>query len=128
MFKEIKSYGIKSLVVAVLTAIFSFLLFKTKLSSFYLPIFPYLLLIFFIVYLFTHIVLVKTHEKNKKKFIPAFMLTFALKFFLILSIILIYFFLDKENIINFVLGLFILYIIFTILEVTSYIRYVKRNP
>ena len=127
MLNEIKSYGIRSLLIAVLTAIFSYFLFSTKLSEYYLPVFPILLGVFFIVYLLTHVILITTHERNKKRFVPAFMITFAIKFFLILGILLIYFFFDRKNIINFTVGLFLLYLIFTIFQVFSLIRYVRKK-
>ncbi len=127
MHKEIKKYGIQNLVLTGIIIILSFLIFFFLLTPYYLNVYPILLVFIVLINMLSHSIMIKSYEKDRNKFLSSYIQVFALKFFGILIFVLIYLLVNKENIVSFVITLFILYLIYTIFEVYSFVHFIKRQ-
>ena len=65
--------------------------------------------------------LIRSFEKKFNRFVSVFMLTTTVKLFLFIAIMIIYAFANRKDAVPFLLDFFILYLIFTIFEVTQII-------
>ncbi|MCF8369588.1 MAG: hypothetical protein K9G76_11135 [Bacteroidales bacterium] len=83
------------------------------------PTLPFLLVFFFAVTILIHFILLKVSTKKAINFINVFMLLTLGKLMLFLSIILAYVFINREDAVNFVMSFFILYVLFTVFEVSQ---------
>lgn len=112
---------IKILAVSVIVAILSFLLYE-KFPQWISINWTYLMLFFIIVNLILYKLSEKAKQKEMKKFSIFFMSATFLKLFLYLCIIILYFLLNKADIIPFLITFFAYYVIFTIIEVSSVVQ------
>lgn len=112
----------------ILTAIIALLavIFFNQFPDYYFKAFPLLIFIFFVLTFFVHLYLVKS-EADKKKFPTRFMLVTIIKLFLFLLVVIIYKYTSGEKIFPFVLTFFLLYIIYQVFEVQSFLSFLK-NP
>ena len=126
MIIEIKKFVIGNLIIATFIALIGLVFFTTFLEEYYHPVFPYLLVFVVSISILVHYILVHSAKKNQLKFYTSYMLTFGIKFFGYLALIIIYFFAIKENLIAFSVAVILLYIIFTFYEVRSLLAFLKR--
>jgi hypothetical protein len=74
-----------------------------------------------------HAVLVAASKKAPIKFINKFMALSGLKLFFYFLIILAYIYFIKQDIILFLCAFLIVYLLYTILEISSILSYLKKN-
>ncbi len=111
-----------TLVVSAITAA----LFSTILKDFYLSAFPYQILLIATVTTIGHLWIIRASEQNTMKFTTAFMGSATLKLMVYLFFMLIYLWIDRSQVVPFVLTFMILYLIFTIFEVNEVLRFIKK--
>ena len=121
----LKKYLFRLIIFVLIIGLLAFVLYSTVFKSFYLPIFPYLLLFFTSVSLIMHYVLLKAGNSRIAKFSTYFMGTTSLKLFLYLIFIIVYLIIDKSNALVFILTFFILYLLFTVFETSSLLKDLK---
>ncbi len=112
-----KHFIIKLTGITVAIAAISAFVFVNYLPEYYLPIFPFLLLFFYVFTTLVHRYLLKQSKANPKLFIQSTMVLTVVRLLLYSIIAIIYILVDKENAIPFAVGLMILYLIFTFFEV-----------
>lgn len=123
---EIRKFVIGSIIIATIIALIGSVLFTTtKLSAYYLPIFPFLLFFVVSISILVHYILVRAAKKNQQKFFTNYMLTFGIKFLGYLTLIIIYFFVIKENLVPFSIAVIFLYVVFSFYEVRSLLSFIK---
>lgn len=127
MYYEIRKFVINSVILTGIIALAGFVAFATFLSKYYLSIFPWLLLFFLFINITVHSLLVSSTGNKKIKFETAFLLSFFIKFFGYIIFMIIYIRNHKENSFIFVVGLFLLYLIYTSFEINSIISFLKRS-
>jgi hypothetical protein len=81
------------------------------------PTLPYLYVFFFSVTILVHYTLMLVSKKKTMLFSNYFMLLTMGKLIFFLSIILVYFLLNRDDVLPFAIAFFILYILFTVFEV-----------
>jgi uncharacterized membrane protein YfcA len=113
------------LILTVLVAILGALLFMTLLKEYYLDVFPFLLAFFALVTLVFHMIIERSFRKNPEKFSYVFMGLSAGKLVAILVMIVIYLIIRRETVIPFLVGTFLLYLVFTLFEVKTLLRLVQ---
>jgi len=74
-----------------------------------------------------HLLLVKASKKAPIKFINNFMASSGIKLFVYFLIILAYIYFIKQDIILFLCAFLSLYFVFTILEISAILNYLKKN-
>ena len=123
--KRDKNFIWKLLVLTLFVGVAGASLFITVLKEYYLPVFPLMLAVFTLITLFFHITLSRTLERRPEKFSYVFMGLSAAKLFLILILIIVYLIIQRETVIYFLAGTFLLYVVFTFFEVKTLLRLVQ---
>jgi len=124
--KNMKSFIAKLILLTLAIALIGWLVFTLFLPQYYLPVFPYLLAFFFIVTLSVHAYQLKLAKKDLGKFTRSNMLITFFKLIIYSVFAVVYIANDKENAFAFVIALFLLYLIFSFIEVSEMSRF-SRN-
>lgn len=127
MKSEIASYAKNLLYVSLAAGIVAFALYYLLPSTWFSPALPVLFAFFYACSLLSFMILSKSIQKKFSRFTSVFMLTTAGKLFLFISIMIVYSFLNKKDAVPFLLNFFILYLVFTIFEVTQVIGLTKKS-
>jgi len=115
--------GLLSLLLLALTTV----LFYEIFNPWFNPIFPFIILYFFVFNIFQHSSLLKTKEKRPSVFTTSFMAWFGIKLLLHLTIIIAFVLLNRAEALSFVLYFASCYIFYTIFEVTSLVRSMRSK-
>lgn len=124
MVKHLIRYLIILLLLTATIIFFSFLIFKSNNHLFF-PFYPYLIGVFFIITLITHIILVSS-AGHSKVFTRRFMLLLTIKIFVLLLVVVIYKLTNDYNRTGFLFSFIILYILYQTFEIISIVRYIKK--
>lgn len=111
----IKRLFIFTLILAVAVTGITYLL----PASYITPTLPYLFVFFFSATLLVHYVLLQVAMKKVSSFVNYFMLLTFGKLIFFLSIVMAYALLRREDAAQFIIAFFVLYLFFTIFEVTQ---------
>ena len=122
-----KNFVLKLFGVTAVVALIGWLSFSFFLAEYYLPVFPFLLLFFFITTILIHAYQLRLSQKDIGKFARSNMLVTFFKLILYSVVTVVYIAVDSENAIPFVICLFILYLIFNFMEVTEITRISARS-
>ena len=71
--------------------------------------------------------MLKAVERRPARFVNVFMLTTMLKLMLFLAVMVVYVLLNREDAMPFILTYFVLYVIYTVLEVVSILKVNKEK-
>lgn len=114
---------IKTLVITtLLVAAAAFLIFVYAPATYYTPAFPFLIVFFLLVTLIIFHFMLKAIEKRPARFVYMFMLTTLLKLLAYMTVMVTYALLNKEDARAFIITFFILYVIFTSIEVIALLK------
>ena len=122
-----RDFVIKLLLLTIAVGVIGAALFFTVLKEYYLSVFPYLLVLFTLLTYSNHTILTKTLKDKPQKFTYVFMGVSAAKLFLMLIAIVVYLLIRRETVIPFLVGTFLLYLVFTFFEVKTLLRLVQGN-
>lgn len=122
-----KSFLTKLVAITLVSALIGWLAFSLFLPEYYLPVFPFLLGFFFLVTLIIHSYQLKIAQKDIGKFARSNMLITFFKLMLYSIIALVYIALYKENAIQFVVVLMVLYLIFSVFETSELTKISKSK-
>jgi|GEM_PF-702303 len=117
----------KVLVLCLLIACVSLILFQSLLKGYYLKIFPLQFAVVSLVTVVSHLRLMTSVEQNPRRFSTTFLSVMSAKLFIYLFFILICLLIDRSNAINFVATFLLLYVTFTIFEVIEISNFFKKN-
>jgi hypothetical protein len=120
-----KTFAIKSILLAAVLAAWGALFYSTLLRAFYRPVLPFLLLFFWFVTNLVHWYSMKIAEKPATKFTARFMAASFVKLFFYLAVAVVYVFFKRENAGIFLVNFLVLYLVFTVFEVTALRKVVK---
>jgi len=122
-----KRFIISIALISILLALIGWLVFSQFIPQFYLPVFPFLLLFFAGSSLLIHNFQLQLAKKSMANFTNSIMLVTFLKLFLYSAVAVIYIVVDTENAKIFVIGLMLLYLIFTTFEVSALLKITTKN-
>jgi hypothetical protein len=118
---------LRTLVVVTLIVIaLSFVIFSIIPEWHYPPVYPFLLAFFFIATLLIYHFMLKALQKRPARFVNIFVLTTMLKLLLFMVVMVVYALLNREVARQFVVSFFLLYIIYTVMEVISILKVNKE--
>ena len=123
-----RNFLIKNLLITLFMVFVGFILFSYFLTGYYHFLYPVLLLTAFITNVLSFYISIKSPVAGNKV-LNAVVKTFALRFFLYMGITIIYLLLEdqsKQRIV-FIIILFCLYLIYSILEVTNLLKIIKSK-
>ena len=115
-----------TIVTTIIVMVISFIIFANISPWHYPPVFPYLLAFFVAATLLVYHFMLKALEKRPARFVNVFLLTTMLKLLVYMIFMVIYALLNREYARPFVVSFFLLYIIYTIIEVVSILK-VNKN-
>lgn len=111
---------IRTLVIATLVVIIvSAIVYAALPAGYYTLSFPYLIVFFFVATLLVYYFMLKSLEKRPAKFVNIFLLTTMAKLFVYMAVMVSYALINREEARQFIIAFFILYIIYTIIEVLA---------
>ena len=122
-----KAFIAKLSLITLGIALVGWLVFSLVFLEYYLPVFPFLLLFFFVVTLAIHAYQLRLAKKDIGKFARSNMLITFLKLIVYSIVAVIYIALDKENAIPFVVALLLLYFIYSFVEVSETVKSTKSK-
>ena len=117
----------KLLIFTFILIVFGFSIAYLLPEKYVTPTLPFLFAFFLSVTIIVHYILLKVSEKKTPAFINYFMLLTFGKLIFYLTIILIYAFVNREDLLPFTITFFILYIFFTGFEVVVSLKLTKLN-
>lgn len=127
MTTDLKRFIAKTFGISAALVLLGWLVFSLFIPQYYLPVFPYLLIFFLLVAILVHAYQLKLAKKDVGKFARSNMLITFFKLMLYSVFAIVYIANDKEHAFAFVIALFILYVVFSFVEVTEITRISKRK-
>ncbi len=127
MTTDLKRFIAKTFGISAALVLLGWLVFSLFIPQYYLPVFPYLLIFFLLVAILVHAYQLKLAQKDVGKFARSNMLITFFKLMLYSVFAIVYIANDKEHAFAFVIALFILYVVFSFVEVTEITRISKRK-
>jgi hypothetical protein len=116
-----KHFIINITIITISLALIGWLVFSQFIPQYYLPVLPFLLLFFAGSSVFIHAYQLRLAKKDFSKFTRSNMLITFFKLFLYSAVAVVYIAFDTANAKMFVICLMLLYVVFTVFEVTSLI-------
>lgn len=125
MNPSLATFAKRMLVVSIAAGMVSFALYFILPHTWFSPSLPWLFVFYYACGIISFRILQQSLQKRFNRFVGVFMLTTALKLFLFIAIMIIYAFLNKNDAVAFLLNFFILYLVYTVFEVTEILRLAK---
>ena len=122
-----KKFIIKELVFTSSIGLTAFVLFRTVLSDYYLPIFWLLLSVIALLTGIMHYSILQVEEKSAAKFSTKFMTFSGVKMMIYLIMITAYAFMYPLTAKFFLVSFIILYFLYTTFEVSLMVRYLNKK-
>lgn len=122
-----KRFIIKIAVISVALALIGWFLFSQLIPQYYIPVLPFLLPFFIVVSISIHAFQLNQAKKDFAKFSRNNMLITFFKLIFYLIVAITYFAVDAKNAKVFAICFMLLYLIFTVIEVTSLINETSGN-
>ena len=117
----------KLLVFSLIPGSVGAVLYLTLPRQFITPVLPFLFLFFISVTLISAYVLIGSSRKKFIKYMNVFLLTTVVKLFLFVAVMVAYVFFNKSDLIPFTISFFILYLFYTVFEVTWLVSFSKTG-
>lgn len=118
----------KLLIFTIIVGVAGYGIVQLIPAEYVTPTLPFLLTFFFAVTILVHYTLMQVSKKRTLQFSNYFMLVTFGKLIFFLTIILVYFLLNREDALPFAIAFFILYILFTVFEVVQSLTLAKTKP
>jgi hypothetical protein len=119
-FKGLTIYSIIILAIGAL-------LFATLFKAFFLPVFPFLLLFYYISTLALHRYMLKIAKSDVSKFSFKFMMLSFLKMFIYIIFGVLYIVIDEESAVVFLMVYLALYVAYAVYEVRSVMKLINDS-
>ena len=118
LIKFVKTVIITTVIMVVIGLVF----YSLTPEGYYTPAFPALLVFFVLASIVVYHFMLKAMEKRPGRFVNTFMLTTMLKLFIYLGGMITYALLNREDATAFIVTFFVLYVVYTIVEVSSLLK------
>ena len=118
LLQFLKKITFFTLIIGLIVVVARFSIPQTYFS----PALPFLLLFFYAINIIVFNILIKASKKRANSFINQFMVSSFLKLLLYVIVLSLYVFLNKKDAIPFAISFLLLYILFTVFEVTSLLK------
>ena len=122
----LRKFIVQGIFITLLLAVIGYFLFTGVFNPYYQIILPFILLFIFLFTTIIHAILLKTARKKPKKLVNRFLMLTGLKMMIYLFIMIIYLIISKQDSAPFLLTFFVVYLVFTIFEISSILSCLKR--
>jgi hypothetical protein len=113
------------LIFSAIIGAFTLLFMQILPKSFFSPALPFLIVFFMATSLLSFYYLLQSSVKRFIKFVNTFLLTIIIKLFMYAGVMIAYALANRADAIPFMLGFFILYLLYTIFEAVCIIKYTR---
>jgi hypothetical protein len=124
--RAIRKFILFSVGIAAISFMMAWILSLSYKEHYFTGVYMLIPAIMFIT-IIVHVLLVEASKKSPIKFINKFLASSGIKLFLYFLIILAYIFFIKLDIVLFLCAFLSLYLVFTILEISAILNYLKKN-
>jgi len=121
-----KQFLTKSIILTVIIFILGTILYTTILERFFLSVLPILALFFFLVTNLVHAYLLKIAGKSSSRFTSRYMAVSFIKMFFYVAVAVVYVIFYRENSKIFIANFLLLYAVYSIFEVSEFLKVVKQ--
>lgn len=121
-----RHFLLKSTILTVIVLMLGAISYSTFLKPFYIFILPILLFFFYGVTNLVHAWLLKIAGKSGSRFTSQYMATSFIKMFFYLLVAVVYVIFDRENTKVFIVNFLLLYVIYSVFEVTEFLKVIKQ--
>jgi hypothetical protein len=122
-----KQFLMKSTILTVIVFLLGSILFSTVLNSFYITVLPFAVLFFYLITNLVHAYLLNIASKSGARFTSQYTAVSFLKMFFYLAVAILYVIIDRENAKPFMAGFLVLYVIYTVFEVSEFLKVIKQK-
>lgn len=121
-----KAFVTKSILLTIIVLALGGILYATVLRPYYLPVLPVLLIFFTGFTNLIHSYFLKSVQKAGAKFSARYMAVSFIKMFFYLAVAVVYVIFNREHAGIFLVNFMILYIVFTVFEISELRKVVKQ--
>ncbi len=118
LLRFVKSLVITTVIIVIVGVIF----YSLTPAEFYSYTFPYLLAFFMLASVLVYHFMLKAIDKRPARFVNIFLLTTMIKLFAYMAVMIIFALLNREDARAFIVTFFILYMVYTSVEVSSLLK------
>ncbi len=122
-----KRFLLGELLFTAIVALVAYIVFFSFLPQYYLGVFWVLLTLIAMLTAIFHYSIVQVQEKQPGKFATRFIMVTGIKMMIYLVFITSYAFMNPEKAARFLISFLILYLLYTLFEVFSIVRYLKKR-
>jgi hypothetical protein len=112
----------KLIIYTLAVAAASYVILYFLPDSYISPTLPYQFIFFFALTVLIHRILLKTMVNRSRNFVNIFMLLTFFKLMFLLTVVLVYIFLNREDAVQFTIAFLVLYFLFTGFEVVQSLK------
>lgn len=120
--KKYTRFALLNLIVTAILLIAWSILKKPVGEQYITSAAPWIILFFLALNLLVFYLMLKVTTRRFSKFVNLFLLTTSLKLLVFLAIIIMYSFLNRQHAVAFILNFFVVYLVYTIIEVVHVMR------
>jgi hypothetical protein len=122
-----KKFIISNIILTAILAVIWLILFFFIAKAILSPAIPFLFIFFFLIASAIYYIMMLSAGNKFSKFINTFMIITVGKMLFFAIIIVVYIFLNKSDAWPFTISFFIFYLIYTVFEITAFLRDVKKT-
>jgi hypothetical protein len=122
-----KQFIIKSTALTFIVFIMGVVVYTTVLKTYYFAALPFVLFFFYLVTNLVHAYLLKIANKTSSKFTSQYMAISYIKMFFYLAVAIVFVILNRENAKVFIANFLVFYIIYTVFEVSEFLKKIKQT-
>jgi hypothetical protein len=127
MFESQKKFIFTLLFIALIITLLGYGLLLFFIPQYYFPYFPVIPAFLLVVTVLVHVYLIKSSEKNPRKFTSKYLGAMGLKMFIYLLFLVVFLFIDTTRAVPFLVSFLVTYMVFTLYEVISILNYLKKD-
>jgi O-antigen/teichoic acid export membrane protein len=122
-----RKFLLKISALTIFLVIAGWALFQWVFPEWYVPVIPWLVLLFYLYTLISHSVQTKAIGKGFTRFAQVNMIFTIVRLFLFSAVIVVYLIFNRDNVAGFISVTVLLYIIYTLFETRELTRYSRQN-
>lgn len=122
-----KQFIIKSTALTFIVFILGVVVYTTVLKTYYFAALPFVLFFFYLVTNLVHAYLLKIADKTSSKFTSQYMAISYIKMFFYLAVAIVFVILNRENAKVFIANFLVFYVIYTVFEVSEFLKKIKQT-
>jgi F0F1-type ATP synthase assembly protein I len=127
MFESQGKFIVTLLFIALAITALGYGLFQYLIPQYYFPYFPIIPAFLLVVTFMVHVYLIRSSENNPRKFTAKYLGAMGFKMFIYMVFLVVFLFIDRVHAIPFLVSFLVTYAAFTLYEVISILKFLKKD-